>query len=95
MNVGRFILLGCASALIGAACAPCAGTSDCSTEPRFVIIGSMVNAFFGKPQANVELDVRLVRSGVEIARERVKTGSNGMHKDVPVADVVIERAEVA
>ena len=25
----------------------------------------------------------------------VKTGSNGMHKDVPVADVVIERAEVA
>jgi peptidyl-prolyl cis-trans isomerase B (cyclophilin B) len=25
----------------------------------------------------------------------VKTGSNGMHKDVPVADVVIEKAEVA
>ena len=25
----------------------------------------------------------------------VKTGSSGMHKDVPVADVVIERAEVA
>jgi len=25
----------------------------------------------------------------------VKTGSSGMHKDVPVADVIIERAEVA
>ncbi len=25
----------------------------------------------------------------------VKTGSKGMHKDVPVADVIIERAEVA
>jgi peptidyl-prolyl cis-trans isomerase B (cyclophilin B) len=25
----------------------------------------------------------------------VKTGSSGMHKDVPVADVVIERAEIA
>jgi peptidyl-prolyl cis-trans isomerase B (cyclophilin B) len=38
-----------------------------------------------------------VTAGADVVNKikGVKTGSNGMHKDVPVADVVIEKAEVA
>jgi peptidyl-prolyl cis-trans isomerase B (cyclophilin B) len=38
-----------------------------------------------------------VTAGADVVNKirGVKTGSSGMHKDVPVADVVIERAEVA
>ena len=38
-----------------------------------------------------------VTGGADVVNKikAVKTGSNGMHKDVPVADVVIEKAEVA
>jgi peptidyl-prolyl cis-trans isomerase B (cyclophilin B) len=38
-----------------------------------------------------------VTGGADVVNKirSVKTGSSGMHKDVPVADVIIERAEVA
>jgi peptidyl-prolyl cis-trans isomerase B (cyclophilin B) len=38
-----------------------------------------------------------VTAGADVVNKirGVKTGSSGMHKDVPVADVVIEKAEVA
>jgi peptidyl-prolyl cis-trans isomerase B (cyclophilin B) len=38
-----------------------------------------------------------VTAGADVVNKikGVKTGSNGMHKDVPVADVLIEKAEVA
>ena len=38
-----------------------------------------------------------VTGGAEVVNKirGVKTGGSGMHKDVPVADVIIERAEVA
>jgi peptidyl-prolyl cis-trans isomerase B (cyclophilin B) len=38
-----------------------------------------------------------VTAGADVVNKikGVKTGSSGMHKDVPVADVIIERAEIA
>lgn len=60
------------------ACAPCVGMSSCTSDPRFVLVGSTVRIPNGEAAPGIRLNVRLTRDSSELGGRIVASDDDGM-----------------